>query len=180
VFTWKVSINPIPLLQTGFPIENIALAQGFIPLEPIMTFHGLTETDDKVDSQLIQQEFWKPYVKHDTVHLGKRGDGTFAYFQEKFPKDDWEKRIEEAYEKSRQRVQEQTIQRIDMKRAQAEFQRRIDGIKAANLYYNRFDINHSMEQERWESVFQALQIGLESPKITLDSVALVWMVKNNG
>jgi ATP-dependent helicase HepA len=180
VFTWNVSINSIPLLQAGFPIENITLAQGFIPLEPLMTFHGLTEADDKVDQQLVQQEFWKPYVKHDTVHLGKRGDGTFAYFQEKFPKEDWQKRVEEAYEKSQQKVKEQIIQRIDTKRAQDEFQRRIDGIKAANLYYNRFDIIHSIEQERWKSIFQALQEGLKSPKITLDSVGLVWMVKNNG
>ncbi|MFF2501093.1 SNF2-related protein [Peribacillus sp. NPDC058075] len=180
VFTWNVSINPIPLLQAGFPIENLALAQGFIPLEPLITFHGLTEADDKVDTQLVQQEFWKPYVKHDTVHLGKRGDGTFDRFREKFPRDDWQKRVEEAYENSQQRVQEQIIKRIDTKRAKAEFQRRIDGIKAANLYYNRFDINHSMEQEKWAKIFQALQEGLESPKITLDSVALVWMEGNNG
>lgn len=179
VFTWNVTINSLPLIEKGFPLENIVLAQGYIPLESFITYEGLTESDDEVNPKLIHKELTGHYRKQDIIHLGKRSNGRIEEFQSKFPKEDWTDRVEDAYQSSYRKVSNNLEHRIEITRAKNDYQRRIDGLRAANLYYNRNGFEENLEVDKWVTIFEALQNGLKNPKITLDSVAFVWMVKKN-
>lgn len=179
VFTWNVSIDATPLIRKGYPVENIALAHGYIPLEPFMTFEGLTETDI-IDPLILIIEMQKHWDSKDIEHLGKRTNGKVDIFKANFEKQDWINRVEDAYQQSINKVTEELNQRINLTRVKNDFQSRIDGIRAANLYYNRVENKDIMAVERWEEIFNALEHGLRKPKISLDSAAFVWMVKRNG
>lgn len=188
VFTWSPVMNPRPLLSLGMDIQNLALAQGYMPLEQIVTFEGLSEQDRVQDQNLLRPviERGLQQIKKSQVvaHLGQRTikndflkiNDTYKvsninWFKNQFPEDVWSKIVREAKDASFQKVTEELNHSVELKRARDDFQRRLNGIKASALYYGA-----EGEHTGIKETFQALLEGLKRPLRRIESVAFIWVV----
>jgi len=61
-----------------------------------------------------------------------------------------------------------------LERAENDFERKLAGIKASSLYYNKED-GLNVKYDKMKKVYNAILEGIKQPKIELDSVAFVWM-----
>lgn len=177
VLTWSASIDPGYLLEEDQGIENLVLAQGYMPLQQTYTIHGYDELDQSIDEETVRYILQSHDNRSTDEHLGKRSNGRIKQFKEQFPLDEWLPKIEDVYDQSYNNVKLQISKRIDIERAQNDFQRRLDGMKAANLYFNKNDIYHDEEIKNLSNIYGALLKGLKYPKLTLESIAFVWLVK---
>ncbi|HET7658324.1 MAG TPA: hypothetical protein VFK37_08525, partial [Bacillales bacterium] len=180
VLTWSASMNTLPLLEKGWLLENTALAQGYMPLEQFTTIIGYDEEDERVDAEKIRQSLSKPYSKSYDFHLGKRGNGQIDEFRKRFSKSEWLESVERAYHEGLNDVTRKMKKRIDLKQAERDFQRKIDGLKASQLYYERVGLHlYDEELNRLKAIYRALTEGLAHPDITLESAVFVWLVKGH-
>ncbi|HZK54247.1 MAG TPA: SNF2-related protein [Desulfosporosinus sp.] len=186
VFTWSVAFDTSPLIRNKVPLTYISLAQGYIPLEPMMTVHGLSIEDEglvpDIDPVLLTREFGPKSV----AHLGKRkaekdfmqikerfATSNSAWTKKQFPSDEWQSLVNEAYRKGLAQARQQLAELIELDVAQEDFSRRFYGMKGAALYYGENDGSTDERHNYMETVFQALQTGLRKTDVHLDSVALV-------
>lgn len=189
VFTWSVSFDTSPLIRNRVPLTYISLAQGYIPLEPIITVHGLSIEDEdlvpEIDPILLTREFGPKKV----AHLGKRTAETdflrirqsfatsnLTWTKEQFPSEEWQGMVNKAYCRGLEQARQQLATLMEVDIAKADFSRRFYGMKGAALYYGE---NHGSTDERiseMETTFRALQTGLKNTTVHLDSVALVYGV----
>lgn len=176
IFTWSVQLNPTPLFEQSEYLENLMLAQGYLPLEPIVHAIGYSE-EDTVPEEIIKDEVRNAYAK-GLVHLGKRSGGKINQFREQFPKEEWIIQTNRAYKESLQNVQKQAKQLINTDRAKMDFQRKIHGLLASNLYYKRTGEQNQVEVKRLEIISDAILRGLENPTISLESIAFAWLMKS--
>jgi ATP-dependent helicase HepA len=173
IFTWSVALNPNYLLALKEPLESIALAQGYLPLEHIYTTESLQEDD--VDDQTVLS-WLNPHIsKSRIVHLGKRGNGSITCFKKQYPPEYWKSIFEQAYEQSEQKVYERLKNEIDLKRATNDFQTMLSAQKAALIYYGSHE-KHSQSESRMRRMYEALLQGLKDPIVRLESVAFVRLV----
>ncbi|MGE7588535.1 SNF2-related protein [Peribacillus sp. NPDC101480] len=177
ILTWSVSIDPSELLDKNQEIENLVLAQGYVPLEQYHTIHGYDELDQSIDTERIRIILSSYGSTHKAEHLGKRGNGRVTQFKELFPKDEWIPKVEQVFEQSYQEAQQLLSKMIDVKRAETDFQRRLDGRKAANIFFNKIDIKDVEELDELSNIYNSLLEGLKRPKITLESAAFGWLVE---
>lgn len=194
VFTWSPVINPRPLLALGMNIQSLALAQGYMPLEQIVTLEGLSEQDSAQDETVLRQTIKRALhqVKSSkfVAHLGQRSlqsdflntkekyrMSNISWFKQQFPSDVWAKIVREAYDSSVQKVKEELAQSVELKRAKSDFQRRVNGIIASTLYYAAE--GEARGHEDIKEVYQVLIEGMKLPIRRLESVTFVWMVGRN-
>lgn len=176
ILTWSVHLNPNPLFEQGEFLENLMLAQGYLPLEPIIHAIGYSEEYD-VSEEIIRETVKNSYAK-GLKHLGKRSDGKVNEFREEFSKEEWLIQTNRAYEESYQKVQKQVKKLIDIDRAKKDFQRKIHGLLASNLYYKRVKLQNQHDVKRMNNVSNAIIKGLENPIITLESIAYAQLIKS--
>lgn len=177
ILTWSVSIDPRFLLERELELENTVFAQGYMPLEQIYTIHGYSEQDQSVSEEAVRTVLQSYDDRIRDEHLGKRSNGRVKEIQELFPNDEWVPRVETAFETSYNDVKHQVSKMIDHNRAEIDFQRRLDGMRAANLYFNKNDMQDIEEIARLTDIYDALLKGLLHPKITLESAAFGWLVE---
>jgi ATP-dependent helicase HepA len=189
IFTWAVVFSTSPLIKYKVPLTYISLAQGYIPLEPIITVHGLSMEDEALVSEIDPTLLTLEFDPKQTAHLGKRKLETdflrikeqfktsnLQWTKEQFPATEWRKIVNEAYERGLNQANEKLNSLIEIEAARADFSRRFYGLKASALYYGE---KHGVSDERideMETVFRALQTGLKKTEVLLDSAALVWGV----
>ncbi|MBN9653287.1 DEAD/DEAH box helicase family protein [Halobacillus sp. GSS1] len=177
LLTWSVQIDPVPLFNLGESSENLMAAQGYLPLEPITHAIGYDE-EDNAPEELVREVICNTHENGKSLHhLGKRGNGQVDVFKERFDKEEWLIQTNRAYEESYQKLKQQLKQLIDIDRAKMDFQQKIHGLQASNLYYNRTNQENSQELKRLELIYGAIMQGLENPKITLESIAFAWLKK---
>lgn len=175
VFTWSVNINSKFLLQEKEKIESLFTAQGYIPLEHIMTVEGLTEEDVNIDLTILKEQI---YRRDRAIHLGERKTRRFLEFQNQFSKEMWNPRVEEAYLNNYEITKKKISQMIDLDRAKRDLQRRVDAIRASNLYYNRLSNEEDRKIKHLQMVYDKVLEGLKEPEIVLESIAFVWLVND--
>ncbi len=176
VFTWAITVDVRPLLKLHESVEPLALAQGYVPLEPyvsLCSYSGSEFDCDEVLKTIDRTNFSK------VIHLGKRGtSSTFAgsrtnlEWLKSHVSTTWISRIDDAYEGSLREVRAYAAQAIDTKRAERDFQARLDGLKASHLYFGE-NPGTDDQYERTSQVYRALVEGLRNPAIRLQSVAFV-------
>jgi ATP-dependent helicase HepA len=176
VFTWSVNINSKYLLQENENLEYLFSAQGYMPLDHIMTVEGLTtEDDDDIDLTMLKEQI----NRHDrAIHLGERKTNRFVEFQNLFPKDEWISRVEEAYQNNYQNMNMRVKKMIDLDRAERDLQRRVDAIRASNLYYKRVNTEEEQKIIHLQVIYDKVLEGLREPEIVLESIAFVWLVND--
>jgi ATP-dependent helicase HepA len=175
IFTWSVHLNPNPLFEQGEYLENLILAQGYLPLEPIIHAIGYSE-EYNVSENIIKETVKNSYAK-GLKHLGQRSSGRISQFREEFQKEEWIIQTNRAYQESYQKVKKQVNQSIDLERAKIDFQRKINGLLASNYYYKRLNLQNQHDEERLKNVSNAIIQGLENPRIRLESIAYAQLNK---
>lgn len=191
LFTWSPVVNPRPLLALRMSTHNLALTQGYMPLEQIVTLEGVSEQDRAQDETVLRQAIERALqqVKNPKIvaHLGQRSIksdflkikenyriSNINWFKNQFPTDIWAKIVQDAYNSSVQKMKEELTQSVELKRARSDFQRRINGIKASTLFYGAEWEVHGHEDIK--ATYQALLEGLRRPIRRLESIAFVWVV----
>ena len=176
VFTWSVNINSKYLLEEKENIEYLFTAQGYIPLDHIMTVEGLAAEDiDDIDLTMLKEQIHR---RDRAIHLGERKSSKFVEFQNLFPKEEWIPRVEEAYHNNYQKMKTRVHQMVDLDRAKRDLQRRVDAIRASNLYYNRVSAEEDRKIKHLQVVYDKVLEGLKEPEIVLESIAFVWLVND--
>ncbi|GBF31839.1 RNA polymerase associated protein RapA [Desulfocucumis palustris] len=191
VLTWSPVLNPRPLLALEMGTQYLALAQGYMPLEQIVTLEGMSEQDRDKDETILRQTIQRALkqVKDSRLiaHLGQRTSksdflkirekyrmSNINWFKRQFPPDVWGKIVQEAYDSSLQKVKGELVQSLELKRAMSDFQRRYNGIKASALYYG--DKDEVQKLLEIKAVYQVLWEGLKRPIRRLESIAFVLVV----
>lgn len=191
VFKWSANIDMLPLIELGEELEKGYKGFGYMNLNQIITLKPLNKGDMGVNHNLILDNLNIRYKKSKYYHLGKRTSRTLKFipsqyesnlewFKYKLPPDKWSGFIKNAYKESYQEAYDNVKSMIDLERAKRDFENELYGINVANLFYNRNDKNLDKEYNRISKINEAIIKGLENPKVVLDSVAFVWMVKDNG
>lgn len=188
IFTWVAQVDRRPLLEIGADPQHLVLAQGYIPLEPLTIVEPLTEEDGEIDEDLLLQAIEGPLWSNKRTHLGRRGrksgvvrhlsdthTSNLEWFKSQFPPGEWEDLVLKAYERSLEKVFEKVNQLIDWQKAERDFQRRVDGLRASMLYYGH-EYSGGQGPGQLAKILQALLEGLKHPRLRLESVAFVWVV----
>lgn len=175
IFTWSVAPNPNSLLALKEPLEKLAIAQGYLPLDHIYTVETL-ETKDQVDDYMIFSYLNSRIPKHRIIHLGKRGNGNIQFFRKQYPPEFWSVTFENAYEQSKQKVFDKLKLEIDLKRAMNDFQTMLNAQKASHIYYGKTE-TFTKDEFRLKQMYEALLQGLKEPIIRMESAAFVRLVK---
>jgi ATP-dependent helicase HepA len=188
VFSWSVNLDILPLIQSDNDINFSYLGQGYMPLDNLVTLEPLTKEDEEIERESIFQRLDKSYSKNmsDFFHLGKRskkdkiipGDyiNNLNWFKDEFPLDFWQSKVNEVYDNSYNKVLKKLDFNIDLERAKNDFERKLSGIKASSLYYDKED-DLDVNYDKMRKVYNEILKGIKEPKIELDSIAFVWMVK---
>lgn len=182
VLTWSVSLDPVYLLDLGESLEHMVLAQGYIPLEPIVTINGYSASDREKDLADIRGRLFGS-LDEKIIHLGRRGGSNlpgisavsnYSWFKQQTA-GSWQERVQRAYKDSISEVRNLLTYQIDSKRAENDFQRRLNGLRASNLYYGKTSNIERNEEEKMARIYDALLKGLIEPRIELESMAFVWL-----
>ncbi|WP_165350751.1 SNF2-related protein [Ectobacillus funiculus] len=175
VFTWSISLNPRPLIEMGESLDHLYHAQGYLPLQHFKTIEKVNgdDIDERKISSLLSRDLPGKYLRH----LGKRSGGSSKQFIEEYPRDIWENIIEISYENSRGKVKEFFQSEVQVDQAREDFKRKINSLKASNLYYGH---NDDEQINYLSSIFDAVQKGIENPVFRLESIAFIRLVNVSG
>lgn len=189
IFTWSICINPGPLLKLGFDLQNLTYAQGYVPLEPIITFEPISEEYSVIDEKMLRANYNKFLTDSKVVHLGKRNIDTdflninrdyrmsnSQWFRREYPVDMWRESSKQAFFNSKSKIEKESIPKIELNLASEEFQKRLNGIEASNIYFNNGEMITNQSSKNEQRIFDAILEGLKSPVIKLESIAFSWMV----
>lgn len=175
VYTWSVSLHPNYLLALNEPMEHLVHAQGYTPLEHFITAETLVPGQDEPIYEVLS--ILSGNIKRET-HLGKRGGNKLKEFIQQYPSDIWTDLIHRTSEQSKQKFEKYVEQRVDVSRAEDDFGRRLNAMRAANLYYGQEKHSEAVIG-RLSNIYQALLEGLRHPLMRLESIAYVRLVKRN-
>lgn len=192
IYKWNTGFNYSYLLEKGYS-ENIKFDMSdFLILDQITTFHPVFEKHKDIDPNevKIQIDNWiNSDFSDSTVHLGKRSGITkffnktenktnIEWFKSLFTKEIWDRLIKNNYIKSRKEVESKIKSLMDLNEATKQFDDVITSIKARNIYFqnNELEIYNLNDLEVQKDLIIA---GLRDLELELDSIALIWMVKNN-
>ncbi|MGD6893738.1 SNF2-related protein [Bacillus infantis] len=175
VFTWSMSLNPKPLIEMEESLDHLYHAQGYLPLQHFKTIEqvGGEDIDERKILSLLSGHLPDNYLRH----MGRRAGGTFKQFLEEYPRDVWENMIETSYENSRIKVREFFETEVEFEQAREDFKRKINSLKASNLYYGYSD---DEKIHYLSSIFDAVQKGIENPVFRLESIAFIRLVNMSG
>lgn len=176
VYTWSVSINAKELLKRKEPLEFLVHAQGYTPLEHFQVAESF-QPEQAIHLHEVLSLLRSGIPRKNIVHLGKRSNKSVDSFMKEYPYERWSTLIRQTYETGFSKFQTFLKEGIDVKRAKEDFQRKINAMKASNLYYNKnqYELN---KIERLEQIYEALLTGLVQPEIRLESAAYIKLVKS--
>lgn len=178
LYTWSTRVNPNPLLENQESLEHLVHTQGYSLLEHFVTSESLNPDSEIALSDIVSYlstQVPKSWIKH----LGKRSNQSIVKFIEDFPHEIWQSVVQESYENSKKKFLEHVQVSRDIERAKTDYQRRLDAMRAANLYYGN-DPAEEKRIRRMESIYDALLRGIEQAEIRLESAAYVRLVKQNA
>ncbi|MEH7238851.1 SNF2-related protein [Bacillus sp. JJ1562] len=175
VFTWSISMNAKPLIKMGESIDHLYHAQGYLPLQHFKTIEkvGGDDIDERKIHSLLSRQLPDKFIRH----LGKRSEGSTKKFMEEYPRHIWENMIDICYNSSRDKVNEFFKSEVQIEQAREDFKRKINSLKASNLYYGYSDDENI---KYLSSIFDAVLEGIENPVFRLESIAFLRMVNVRG
>lgn len=190
IFKWNTGFNRRYLLEKGYNDAINFDISDYLILDQITTIHPLFEESKEVPFYKVKEalENWtneKP--NKSTVHLGKRSKepkyferikngSNVDWFKSFIKSDTWEKVVKVNYKKSFNEVKNEISKLIFLDEAKEEFEKIINSTKARNIYFNEGslkvkNINNLLEQR------ELILKGLKNLNLELDSVAFMWVVK---
>ena len=192
VFTWNTEFNKKYLLENNYN-ETKFNPSDYLILDQITTFHPLFEDSKDVEDIEVKKnlEDWINNIStYNTVHLGKRNNqpkyfkalegynSNLAWFKGLFNPDIWERAVKDRYNKSRKIAKRYIKRRNSLNQAIKDYDNIVTSTKAKSMYF----YGKSLEIHEDENIIEQKELtikGLKNLKLELDSVAFIWMVKED-
>ncbi|CEP66713.1 SNF2-related [Moorella glycerini] len=189
VFVWSIEPDIKPLLEVKGDLRCLTQFRGFLPLEQIFTLYPLDEESAQVNPGLVKEHLIKPYTDRSrkTAHLGQRSKNrdflsgltkslsNLKWFKQQYPREEWISILKKASNQCFKEAKEQVKKRMDLKEVQNEVDRIVNAFRASSIYFGRDAIKVIRLREIYDVVLKCIS----RPKITLDSAAYYWVVKQN-
>ena len=166
LFVWSASPDIHLLYQEGVGLEKMVLSRGYMPLHNIVTAVSWNDNvpevrEDEILELLLGVEngFWR-------VNLGQ---GFKKYL-------DWEQSVHNCYERAQNKAVEKVRSNTDLEAARSDFNRQVEGTKAAALFFGRDSMESAVLDKSYVTILKAL----ENPKLRLEAAVYLKLVKNNA
>lgn len=173
VLTWNVYYNPSLAFENGISSEGVEIMNRFMPTRQTITLFPFEGSDKSISASDIEEQlFDKLNIKPN--HLGARDDGSIEKFKNWLTQEVWSKILKEANESGRKSVVGDLSYRISFESAKSALYSEISATRASRVYYDSMDI---LENDLDDEKVRTLLRGLKNPKIELDSIAFVSLVK---
>lgn len=165
LFTWSVSPDLCSLFQKGIGLEKMVLARGYMPLHKIVTTLSFNEKRSEVrESEALD------------LLLGQENGFRRVSLERGFEKtEDWEQKVFGCYKRAYDKAVDKVRSLTDIEAARSDFYKQVEGRKAAALYFG----GDRMESIRLEKSYVAILEALGKPKLRLDSMVYMRLVKES-
>ncbi len=188
VFTWALAPNEAYLLNNGVSIYALGPYRNFLMSEQVVVAISI-ENPDAVSEEIVEREYLRVinagFNKRKTIHLGKRSraagflkeiisEGTnIAWFKHEYRDEVWEEIVENARKAAYEKAFEQFKHRSNIRGAREEMERALSARVANSEFYGISDDKIDEMKKEQEILLEAIR----RPKVSLDSAAYIWMVK---
>ena len=188
VYTWSLSANIDYLLESGVSIYALSPYRNYLMSEQIISPISLNNEEDISDVQIIREYnriVEAGFHPKNVVHLGKRsmspgflrgqleGHSNIDWFRKEYTEENWREIIESTRKESYARAAEMFKKRSNVRGAREEMERTLSARAANADYFGLTDIGIEELKKTQKIILESIR----RPKIVLDSVAFVWMVK---
>lgn len=190
VFTWSLVPNEAFLFENNVSIYALSPYRSYMMTDQV-TVAVSVDNPDALDDSIILREYQtiirKGFAKGKTVHLGKRGreakylsetiqgSSNIEWFKSVYSEEIWHEMVASAKAQAKEKALDRFKRKSNLRGAKEEMER-ILSAKAANQEY------YGIKDDEIESLQHEQQLILEAirtSKVTLDSVAFVWMVRTD-
>ncbi|MBR0576250.1 DEAD/DEAH box helicase family protein [Proteiniclasticum sp. BAD-10] len=192
IFTWSIAPNEAYLLDNGVSAHALGPYRNFMMSEQVVVASSL-ENPDSISDDAVVREFVKivnaGFNKGKTIHLGKRsrsarylndkitGATNVSWFKAEYPEEVWLEIIANANKSAYEKAFSQFKHRSNIRGAREEMERTLSARIANSEFYGVSDDTIDALKKEQDVLIEAIK----RPKVALDSVAFVWMVKEaNG
>lgn len=188
VFTWSMVPNEAALFKHGVSVYAMSPYRSFMMTEQVVTVVSVDNVEDESETSVLReynQILARGIRRKNYLHLGARGERNHAlpgnlaaksnqaWFKQAYPAEVWRELVKDAYKEARSKAANQFIRRSNVRGAKDEMERILSAATAKKQYYETGTIDlNSLKQEQ-AMILEAIK----SPKIILDAVAFLWMVK---
>ena len=176
-FTYRVQVDPRPLLALGHDPIHLLRAQGYV-FTP--TYRLLINHNGKrlARGHALVEQIKRPFSGSYDIHVGKRSGSPspIGKFIHQLPSERWHQILHSVFEAADKALSEEFAFLEDVANdARDDFEQTARGMRAAGNWY----ISHGLIADvdaHWESIrqfeeiSQALVVGLQKPCIALESV----------
>lgn len=192
VFTWTLAPNEAYLLDHGVSIYALAPYRNYLMSEQVIIAISINNSEC-VSEESIVREYLRAinsgFNIRKTVHLGKRSraagylndeitEGTnIAWFKRNYPEENWTEIIVNARKTAHEKAFEQFKHRSNIRGVREEMERVLSARIANSEFYGVSNDKIEALKKEQEVLIEAIR----RPKVSLDSAAYIWMVKElNG
>ena len=190
VFVWSMSPDESYMLDHGVPTYAFGSYRNYLMSEQVIVVVGI-ENPDSVSDDAVIREFNRiiseGFNKSKTIHLGKRSrpvghlagermePTNVVWFKSKYPEEIWTDIVVSSRKVAHEKAVEQFKRRSNIRGAREEMERVLSAKVANSIFYG-------VVEEKIEEIKKEQEVLLEAmrhPKVTLDSAAFIWMVKES-
>lgn len=177
VFVWKLCLNDYLIYENNINPNLLNQYRGFLPQTEFITVYSI---DDSTVSDIEVENEYKRLLafsdKKNYKHYGKRDSIQLANFIQKYPKDVWHHLVKTAYNEARQNfvMKMKGILKPSLDNLKIELGNVVGVQKALAIYYNREE-----EFEKIEKESRNIELIMSKPRIILDSICFIDMVKSD-
>ena len=191
LFDWYIRPDELQLLNNNVPLVNLNPYRGFIPSDIISVPICISGDDALSDNTIIREldrirEMHYTDIKSIIANYGKRSKGNdflgicrtyltsnLSWFRETHPQSLWEAKVRSCYKKARETAQESFLKRIKRAALKETLNRELSTEAAAEY----FGVSCNISEK--ESAARAIFNAIAKPRLVLDSVCYVRMIKND-
>ena len=187
IFTWSIAPDEKILLDNGVSLFALSPYRSFLSSEQLVVPYSIDNPEGIEDAQIVSRfnmVINNGFAKTKTVHLGKRGKEpmflreqmsgkqNIIWFKNEYPASEWRELVNTAKVETYKAARYRFKNRSNVKGARLEMERILSSREANNELFELKDDISQLKREQ-ELILEALKY----PKMTLESVAYVWMVK---
>lgn len=175
IFLWKLELDGNLIYSNNLNPNYVNQFRGYLPMNDFISAVSVTDTD--IDENTVINEFkriLKLDAKKTTNHYGKRSTQSVTLFKNRYPRDRWNDLVKKCYKVAQSTVLKKVNPLLDSSiiNLKEELIARKGADNAATLFNSEENENFKINEEKILNV-------LSKPKMTLDAVCYIDMVKDD-
>ena len=191
IFTWSVAPNEAYLLDHGMSVYALGPYRNYL-MPKQATIAISIDNPEGISDDAVVREYSQiinaGFNKGKTIHLGKRSravgylkdmipaETNIAWFKSAYPEETWSEFVTSARKDAYEKALEQFRRGSNIRGAREEMERNLSARVANMAFYDVEDDGIEELEKEQEILLDAIR----KPKVSLDSVAFVWMVRGEN